>query len=112
MKLSKMMLLAAALMILSSGQSMAAGDAAAGEAKSQACAGCHGAAGVSAMTAFPILAGQFEDYLFNALSQYKSGARKNAIMSGIAAGLSKQDMHDLAAYYNSLEGVYSLNLPE
>ena len=50
MKLSKMMLLAVALMVLVSGQAMAAGDAAAGEAKSQACAGCHGAAGVSAMT--------------------------------------------------------------
>ena len=112
MKLSKMMLLAVALMALVSGSAMAAGDAAAGEEKSQACAACHGAAGVSAVTTFPILAGQFEDYLFNALSQYKLGTRKNAIMSGIAAGLSKQDMHDLAAYYTSLEGVYSLNLPE
>jgi|TARA_B110000977_G_scaffold78491_1_gene105619 cytochrome c553 len=112
MKLSKIMLLAVALMVLISAQATAAGDAAAGEAKSQACAGCHGAAGVSAMTSFPILAGQFEDYLFNALSQYKSGGRKNAIMTGIAAGLSKQDMRDLAAYYTALEGVYSLNLPE
>jgi cytochrome c553 len=36
-----------------------------------------------------------------ALSEYKSGARKNPIMKGFAAGLSTQDMEDLAAYFSS-----------
>ena len=65
------------------------------------CAGCHGTDGNSANPQFPILAGQYPEYLIRALMDYKSGARNNPIMKGMAAGLSPDDMRDLAAYFSS-----------
>lgn len=83
---------------MSSNKAAAVGDAKAGEEKSQTCVACHGD-GNNESNAFPKLAGQHIDYLIRALKDYKSGARNNAIMSGMAAGLSEQDQKDLAAYY-------------
>ena len=80
---------------------LAAGDAAAGEKKAAVCAACHGQDGNSPGGDFPSLAGQGEKYLVKQLQDYKSGARKNAIMQGQVAGLSEQDMADLAAFYAS-----------
>ena len=82
-----------------------AGNAAAGKEKSAACAACHGADGNSQVPDFPRLAGQQEDYMLVALLHYKSGKRKNAIMSGQVANLSKQDMADLSAYFASQQGL-------
>lgn len=90
---------------------MAAGDAAAGKEKSAVCAGCHGEDGNSTITMNPRLAGQYADYLVRALKDYKSGDRKNAIMNGIAAGLSDEDMKDLAAYFSSQSGLTTLPTP-
>lgn len=75
------------------------GDPAAGEQKSGSCAGCHGQAGNSTNPQYPILAGQYADYLYRSLLAYKTGDRQNAVMKGMAANLSKEDMWDLAAYY-------------
>jgi len=82
-----------------------AGDANAGKAKSAACAACHGADGNSPTSAFPKLAGQNDDYLAQALKAYKNKVRTNAIMNGQAAGLSDQDIADLAAYFASQTGL-------
>lgn len=82
----------------------AAGDPAAGKEKSQTCAACHGEKGNADNPMYPKLAGQHPSYLYQALRQYKTGARENAIMSGQVGNLSEQDMRDLAAYYASLEG--------
>ncbi len=99
---------AAALTLMHAG-AQAAGDIDAGKQKSAACAACHGADGNSTNPAFPILAGQYQNYLVRALEDYKSGQRKNAIMAGIAATLSEQDREDLAAYYASQKsGLYTL----
>lgn len=87
---------------------VAAGDAAAGQEKSTACAACHGQDGNSISPQFPNLAGQYEDYLVIALKQYKSGERQNAIMAGFVAALSEEDMRDLAAFYASQKGLYTL----
>ena len=91
---------------------MAGGNAVAGKEKSQACVACHGETGVSPTPAFPNIAGQYEDYLYVSLKGYKSGERNNAIMSGIVAALSDQDMKDLAAYFASQEGLFGYGLPE
>jgi cytochrome c553 len=72
----------------------------AGKQKSAACQTCHGPDGNSTDPQFPRLAGQYEDYLVRALSDYQSGARKNPIMNGFAGGLSAQDIRDLAAFYS------------
>lgn len=75
------------------------GDAAAGESKAAACAACHGQDGNSAAAANPKLAGQSEAYLVKQLMDFKAGNRVNGIMQGMVAGLSDQDMADLAAFY-------------
>jgi len=81
----------------------AVGDAEAGKQKSQACVACHGPQGVSQNPQFPNLAGQVEGYIATQLKNFKSGARNNAIMKGIVAGLSPEDMQDLDAYFTSLD---------
>ena len=79
----------------------AAGDAAAGKGKAAVCGACHGTDGNSASPQFPKLAGQNASYIDAQLSNFKSGKRQNPIMSGQAAGLSDQDMQDLAAWFSS-----------
>jgi len=66
---------------------------------SQICAACHGADGNSPLPINPSLAGQHPEYLFRQLNEFKSGSRNNAVMMGMAAGLSTEDMRNLAAYY-------------
>lgn len=75
------------------------GDSKAGQKKAAVCAACHGATGNSASAQFPKLAGQGAPYIYQQLKLFKSGKRDNAIMQAQAAGLSEQDMKDLAAYY-------------
>ena len=74
----------------------------AGKAKSQICQACHGADGNGiGDPQYPLLAGQYADYLAKALRDYKSGARQNAIMLGFASTLSDEDIDNLAAFYAS-----------
>lgn len=77
----------------------------AGKEKARPCAACHGADGNSASPDFPRLAGQYYDYLVRALTDYKSGARKNPIMAPQAASLSRRDMEDIAAYFSEQRGL-------
>jgi cytochrome c553 len=75
---------------------------AAGQAKAkEVCAACHGLDGNSPQPDYPKLAGQHREYLAKALRDYKSGARKNPIMAGFAAALSKEDMENLAAWFST-----------
>lgn len=91
-----------ALLFTSPVQAQLGGKAEAGKAKATTCAGCHGVDGNGgADPTWPKLAGQVPEYVYAQLKAFKSGARKNAIMSGMAAPLSDQDMKDLAAYYAS-----------
>lgn len=83
-----------------------AGSAEAGKKKSEPCAACHGADGNSAVPDFPRIAGQQLDYLEKVLKDYKSGARKNAIMAPQAANLTDQDIADLAAYFSTQSGLF------
>ena len=83
----------------------AEGDPAAGKKKTSMCAGCHGIGGYK--TVFPEvyhvprLGGQHAAYIVKALQEYKAGNRSHPTMRAIAAGLTDQDMADLAAYYAS-----------
>lgn len=78
----------------------AAADLAAGASKAkEVCQACHGLDGNSLTPDYPKLGGQRQDYLAKALRDYKSGARKNAIMGGLAGALSPKDIEDLAAYF-------------
>jgi cytochrome c553 len=69
---------------------------------SKGCAACHGEQGTKpSLPDQPVLAGQHYDYLVRALTDYKNGRRNNAIMKGMSAALSKQDIEDLAAWFAS-----------
>lgn len=87
------------------------GNIAAGKEKADAaCAACHGADGIKSIDpSYPILAGQYQDYLARALNEYQKGTRKNPIMMGMAAALTKQEIADLAAYYASLPSPLNSN---
>ena len=89
------------LAIFTAGAIQADGDPAAGQAKSQICAACHGLDGNSLMPQNPVLAGQVPGYIAQQLAQFKSGVRKNAIMAGMTQLLSEQDMQDLDAWFSS-----------
>ncbi len=77
-------------------------DLAKGEASYTAvCAACHGADGNSGSPANPKLAQQHPEYTAKQLQEFKSGKRANAIMSGMAAALSEDDMKNIAAWLAS-----------
>ena len=83
-----------------------AADIAAGKAKAAVCAACHGADGKAAIPTYPNLAGQNAPYLEMAIKAYKSGDRSGgqaAVMAGMSAPLSDDDIANLAAYYASLK---------
>ena len=73
--------------------------------KAAACAACHGQNGISVNAAWPTLAGQHEDYLLNALKQYRDGTRGDPVMSAQAALLAEEDLKKLAYYFSQLEGL-------
>lgn len=100
--LHRLALVASALLLAGTAQ---AGNPELGRAKSAPCAACHGADGRGIAPNFPVLAGQYADYLAKSLKQYRSGERSNALMAPLAAGLSDADIADLAAYYASLPGL-------
>ena len=68
---------------------------------SEVCLACHGTNGVGITADYPTLAGQHRDYIERALTDYKKGGRKNAIMAGMVATLTREDIEQLAAYYSS-----------
>ncbi|HEY1327236.1 MAG TPA: cytochrome c [Casimicrobiaceae bacterium] len=98
MKKALITLACAAGMVVAS--TAGAADRAAGQAKAkEICQACHGMDGNSQTPDYPRLAGQYPDYLANALRDYKAGRRKNPIMAGMAAPLTDKDIDDVAAYY-------------
>lgn len=75
-------------------------DLAKGQATStNVCAACHTADGSRGSPANPILQGQHPEYLVKQLTEFKSGKRVNAIMTGMASTLSEDDMKNVAAFY-------------
>lgn len=85
------------------GTQVAAVAALPGEAKYAACGACHGAQGGGGVG--PALAGQTVEYIVGRLNQYKAGEKvgnQSNLMWGQAAGLSDQDMNELAEYIATL----------
>ena len=74
-------------------------DPAKGQQLAATCLACHSADGTRGSPANPILQGQHPEYLVKQLAEFKSGKRKNAVMAGMAANLSEDDMKHLAAFY-------------
>lgn len=82
------------------------GDAARGKGLTYTCRGCHGVEGYkNAYPSYhvPLLGGQSEVYLRNALMEYRGGKRKHPTMQAQAESFSEQDIADIAAYLSSLK---------
>ncbi len=69
------------------------------------CAACHGHNGIAMSPTWPTLAGQHEDYLVSALTQYRDGTRTSVVMAPMATALSDADIQLLARYYARLAGL-------
>jgi cytochrome c553 len=96
----------ATLATLSGAAGKPSGNAEAGQQKSAACGGCHGADGNSAPEIFaalkaPKLAAQVPEYIVKSLHDFKSGRRSNETMSPQAQAVAEVDMADIAAWFAS-----------
>jgi len=83
--------------------SATAANFAAGKAKSQVCAGCHGEDGNATIPIFPKLAGQHASYLVKQLQEFRSGKRPEQTMNAMAESLSDEDIADISAYFGSFK---------
>src|SRR5262249_24451898 len=91
-----------AAMTLIPAAALAAGDVKAGRQKALQCQTCHGMDGAAKLPEAPNLAGQSEIYLTKSLQDYRSGPRKNEMMSIVVQTLKDQDIADLAAYFAAI----------
>lgn len=97
----KSLFFAVLISLLFASSSAMAGDAAAGKAKSVICSACHGADGTSVNPLWPNLKGQKEQYLIKQIKAFRDGTRKDPTMAPMVAGLTDEDVANLAAYYSS-----------
>lgn len=74
-------------------------------AAAQTCVACHGTDGHAQLPENPNLAGQHADYIAQALHDYKSGKRKNAVMSGMVTNLTDGDIQSLAKFFGNQKGL-------
>lgn len=75
------------------------------------CVVCHGETGISPTPANPNLAGQHRDYLLISMQRYQNGMRKNAVMAGLVAGLSEEELKRIAVFYSKQEGLWDTAIP-
>ncbi len=87
-----------AAVIFASGGAVAQGSDAV-PAKAAVCAACHDPAGQSAQPLFPILAGQTARYTYLQLRDFQEGRRVNELMTPMVAGMTRDEMHELSAYF-------------
>jgi len=92
----------ASVLMLFAGAAGAA-DVEAGKTKSAVCVACHGPEGKSSNPLWPNLAGQKDQYIMKQLKAFRAGERTDPLMSPMAAGLSDEDIENLAAYFSSIQ---------
>ena len=100
MNLSKWLIFSLGIIALA--PSVWAADIEAGQQRSATCFSCHGPDGISLNPNYPNLAGQSEEYLARQLDAFRSGLRKDPIMSPMAQSLSDEDVRNVAAFFASL----------
>jgi cytochrome c553 len=94
----------AGLIVLSLIDVALAADARAGRQKvAGVCQACHGMDGLSKNPESPNLAGQLENYLAKAVTEYRDGIRKNETMNIVAKELTDEDIANIAAFYSSIQ---------
>jgi cytochrome c553 len=85
--------------MLAGGTPAAADDPVAGRQVANMCRTCHGIDGKAQIPIAPNIGGEPGAYLERQLMAFKTGARQNEMMSVVAAGLSAQQISDVAAWY-------------
>jgi cytochrome c553 len=75
------------------------GSVQAGATKAAVCFACHGPDGNSQNPVWPRLAGQNAVYIAAQLHLFRAGTRQNPVMQPMAAGLSDQDIDNLAVFF-------------
>jgi len=73
----------------------------AGKLRASTCFSCHGLEGVSTNPKYPNLSGQSAEYLMKQLNAFRSGDRKDPIMSPMASSMSDADVENVAAFFAS-----------
>jgi cytochrome c553 len=68
----------------------------------EACAPCHGDAGIAKSADVPHLAGQQKLYLYNQLRAFRAGKRPHKEMLYMSRQMTDADMRAIADYYASL----------
>ena len=101
----KTLLLTLVVLAVVTSLAQAAGDAERGRGVAAACSACHGPDGSSPSPAFPILGGQHQEYLVQALLAYQTGTRADSIMGGAVQTLTRQQLEDVAAYFAAQKGL-------
>ncbi|MGH8279285.1 MAG: c-type cytochrome [Gammaproteobacteria bacterium] len=105
-------LILACVALSASFSAQAAGDIAKGKVESQTCLGCHGIKDyqtVYPMYNVPLIAGQNAEYIVHALEEYKDNDRSFKTMHAQASALTKQQMENIAAYFQSLAKPFKPN---
>jgi cytochrome c553 len=82
----------------------------AGRAKAMTCVACHGTEGIAAAPQWPHLAGQHEEYLLEALVQYKDGTRVDPVMNPLMGPLDEASLEELAAFFAAQRQLHDLVL--
>ena len=77
--------------------------------KASTCVACHGEGGISQAPNWPSLAGQHKDYIIHALGEYKAGLRKDPIMGSQAINLTPAEIQELATYFSSQQGLFTVH---
>src|SRR6056297_3084816 len=85
-----------------------AADAEAGRKIANMCRTCHGVDGYAQIPIAPHIGGEPQEYLEAQLMAFKTGAREHEMMSVVTAGLSAQQISDVAAWYGSHRAVAAL----
>jgi cytochrome c553 len=91
------------------GEPVTGGRAAAGKEKITTCTACHGDYGISPAPNWPNLAGQHQEYIAQALLQHQTGERKDPVMMGQVMNLSAQDIQDIAWFFASQPGLFTVH---
>lgn len=90
-----------------------AGAVAQGVTKVSVCIACHGSNGLGMTPLYPNLAGQQYNYILKELENFRSGARKQSVMSGMAMTIPPSPRHanlkDIAAYFSQLQPMWAVN---
>ncbi|MBY3790559.1 cytochrome c [Photobacterium carnosum] len=82
------------------------GDASKGELKTPSCRFCHGSNGIASQPNYPNLAGQQQQYIYDAMLAYTNDMRLGpmaGMMKGQLQNLNAQDLADIAAYYSAMK---------